>query len=340
MCIIDILNWSEITLNVKKRPTIRDVAKLANVSVATVSRYLNGKTKKMTSETAQTIADAIEKLKYVPNSAAREMAKNKSKIIAIVIANLADYFSTEIFKGASYKLEEAGYVPVLLDTGADQNHEKQVLNSINLHGFDGLILQPLTSDTELIKSKLTREFPVVVLDRKLKHSPWPEVVTNNSEASKNATQYFFNHGFKHIVVLSSTIQIASTRSERLKGIKEVTSNIDIVEIDESNFDRSKVYNELVNALKSNEKTLLFSLKERWLLEFLPQLMKDNVLNEQNYAVTGFADTQLINGICPYAKVISQNPSFMGEKAAEILLAMLNDEKKDIDDLVINATLKK
>lgn len=56
-------------------------------------------------------------------------------------------------------------------------------------------------------------------------------------------------------------------------------------------------------------------------------MKDNILNEQNYAVTGFADTQLINGICPYAKVISQNPSFMGEKAAEILLAMLNDEKK-------------
>ena len=76
----------------KKRPTIRDVAKVADVSVATVSRFLNGKTQKMSDQTAERIRVAIKKMNYVPNSAAREMARNSSRIIAVLAANIADYF--------------------------------------------------------------------------------------------------------------------------------------------------------------------------------------------------------------------------------------------------------
>ncbi|MCQ5068824.1 LacI family DNA-binding transcriptional regulator, partial [Faecalibacillus intestinalis] len=68
----------------KKRPTIRDVAKVADVSVATVSRFLNGKTQKMSDQTAERIRVAIKKMNYVPNSAAREMARNSSRIIAVL----------------------------------------------------------------------------------------------------------------------------------------------------------------------------------------------------------------------------------------------------------------
>lgn len=324
----------------RRRATIRDVAKLSNVSVATVSRYLNGKTNKMSEETARNIAEAIDKLKYVPNSAAREMAINKSKIIAVLIANIADYFSTETFKGASHKLEQFGYIPVLLDTGSNQNHEKQMLNSINMHGFDGLIFQPLTSNTELVKSELTRDFPVVILDRELNRSPWPQVVTDNYNASKRATAYFMTHGFKHIVVLSSTVNIASTRHERFQAILDTASDVDLIEINESNYDYSKVYQQLVTALKTEKKTVLFSLKERWLLTFLPKLMQDGLIQQGQQQVTGFADTALIKSICPYAKVISQDPYAMGETAAQTLLTMLNGNKDIPAKIVINATLKK
>lgn len=320
----------------KKRPTIRDVAALAGVSVATVSRYLNGKTKKMTAATAARIKEAITKLQYIPNSAAREMSHNKSMIVVIVVANVADYFSTEIFKGASRKLEAAGYVPVLLDSGADQDHEKKILNSVNIHGFDGLLFQPLTSDTALIQSELTRDFPVVILDRELKRSPWPQVVTDNYHSSRNATEHFVKEGFKHVVVLSSTIAQASTRQERFQGIADSANDVDVVEIDEKGFDRDAVYQRIARLMKSDKKTLLFSLKERWLLEFLPQLMQDGLIDHQQNRVTGFADTSLIKGICPDAHMISQNPSYMGERAAEVLLKMLKGESSEIDDIVIKA----
>lgn len=325
--------------NNKKRATIRDVAKLANVSVATVSRFLNGKKEKMTAQTAATIADAIEKLKYVPNSAAREMSNNSSKIVAVLIANLADYFSTEIFEGASKKLEAAGYIPVLLNTDSDQRHEQQLLNSINLHGFDGLLFQPLNSDTKVIKEELTRDFPVVILDRKLNRSEWPQVITDNYDASKNATEQFTQSGYKHIVVLSSTIEVASTRRDRFKAIQDTASDIDVVEIDELNFNHEEVYKKLKAKLTVNKKSLLFSLKERWLLEFLPELMKDNIISKEQCMVTGFADTKLIKSICPYAKVISQNPSYMGEQAAELLLRMLNNDEHVPETLVIKAKFK-
>lgn len=324
------------TKSKKKRPTIRDVAALSGVSVATVSRYLNGKTNKMTRATAANIQEAITKLQYIPNSAAREMSHNRSMIIVIVVANVADYFSTEIFKGASRKLEAAGYVPVLLDSGADQSHEKKILNSVNIHGFDGMLFQPLTSDTELIKSELTRNFPVVILDRELKRSPWPQVVTDNYHASRNATDHFVDEGFSHIVVLSSTIKQASTRQERFQGIIDRADDIDVIEIDEKNFDHQQTYQRLAKIMKTNKKTVLFSLKERWLLEFLPQLMQDGLISKANTRVTGFADTSLIKSICPDAFMISQNPSYMGERAAEILLEMLNGENREIDDIVIKA----
>lgn len=324
------------TKSKKKRPTIRDVAALSGVSVATVSRYLNGKTNKMTSATAEKIKEAITKLQYIPNSAAREMSHNKSMIIVIVVANVADYFSTEIFKGASRKLEEAGYVPVLLDSSADQSHEQRILNSVNIHGFDGMLFQPLTSDTELIKSELTRNFPVVILDRELKRSPWPQVVTDNYQAAKKATEHFVSEGFSHVVVLSSTIRLASTRQERFQGIIDYADDVDVIEIDENHFDHQQVYQRLATLMKTDQKTVLFSLKERWLLEFLPRLMQDGLINKKITRVTGFADTSLIKSICPDSHMISQNPSYMGKRAAEILLQMLGGETREIDDIVIKA----
>ena len=323
----------------KKRPTIRDVAKVADVSVATVSRFLNGKTQKMSDQTAERIRVAIKKMNYVPNSAAREMARNSSRIIAVLAANIADYFSVEIYRGVSSRVEEAGYISVLLNSGSSLTHERQLLHSINQHGFDGLIFQPLTSDTEQVASELTRDFPVVVVDRDLPRSAWPKVVTDNYEAARSTTEYFADQGFQRVVVLTSTIELASTRIQRFQGISQAASTIETIEIDENNFQPDAVYGALKKALSRPGKCLLFALKERWLLEFLPRLMKEHVIDEKKTAVTGFADTALIGSICPYAKVVSQNPFLMGQRAGEILLQMLKGEKNIPEESVIKAQFK-
>ncbi|WP_369473059.1 LacI family DNA-binding transcriptional regulator [Secundilactobacillus kimchicus] len=82
----------------RKTATMKDVAALADVSIATVSRFLNGNLDRMSSTTAAKIKDAIEKLNYVPNSAARQMITKASKMVAVVVANIDDYSQQNYLK--------------------------------------------------------------------------------------------------------------------------------------------------------------------------------------------------------------------------------------------------
>lgn len=103
----------------KRSANIKDVAALAKVSTATVSRFLNGNLDRMSAATAERVRVAIDKLKYVPNSAARQMTTKSSNLIALIVSNSDDYFSAELFKGMSSILESNGYIATMLDSDSD-----------------------------------------------------------------------------------------------------------------------------------------------------------------------------------------------------------------------------
>ncbi|RHW45638.1 transcriptional regulator [Bombilactobacillus bombi] len=315
-----------------KSTNIKDVAHLAQVSTATVSRYLHGELKRMAPTTAKKVAAAIEQLNYVPNAAARQLITNRSKTVAIVVVNVADSFSTEIFKGACSVLEHAGYTTAMLDTNSEQQKENQLINAVGLSTYDGLILQPLSSDVAQIKSEIRRSMPIVTLDRHLDYSPWPQIISNNFEASQEAAKYFQKYGYTRAIVLSSQIDVASTRQERFQGIKSVYQQVELIEINETHYNHQQVYCQLEKLLTaSSEKTVIFSLKERWLIEFLPALIGSGILAAQNIQISGFADTTLVPAIWPSAKMIIQNPYKMGALAGQTLLKLLNN-KQDIQPI--------
>lgn len=312
----------------KKQINIKDVAKLASVSTATVSRFLHGEMNRMSKDTAVQVKKAIEKLNYVPNAAARQLITSKSKTIAIIVVNISDAFSTELFRGACSTLEPAGYVTVMLNTDSNQRRENQLINAVGLNTYDGLILQPLGSNVTTIQREIRREMPIVTLDRSLVKSPWPQILSNNYEASFEAGQYFKKAGYENVIVLSSPISIASTRKERLRGVKDVFPNVSIIEIDEEQYDRHNILSRIHQLLaQTTQKTLLFSLKERWLLEFLPSLAKEMDELTSKIQISGFADTNLVSAIWPEAKMIIQDPFEMGKQAGSRLLELLG-EKED------------
>lgn len=311
-----------------KKATIKDVASMANVSAASVSRYLNGITGHLSTQKSEAISRAIKLLNYVPNAVARQMVTQKSKMIAVIVANIDDYFSTEVFKGASSILKNQGYQALLLDTNARKNEEKDLLKMVNNNSFDGLLFQPLASNVKMIKKEVVRDIPIVILDRELEGENWPQVVTNNFNAAKNATAYFLMRGYKDILILSSKIAIASTRKKRYEGVLSVVQKeqIHTIEIDEETYNHDEIQKKIENFLKQQKrkqtKTLIFCFKERWLLEFIPSLTAKHILDPSIIQVTGFADTKVSQSLLPTARLISQNPYLMGASAAEILLNRL------------------
>ena len=111
----------------------------------------------------------------------------------------------------------------------------------------------------------------------------------------------------------------------------------MLEVTESSYNYRDVYQQLIAMLRQKpEKTLLFALKERWLLEFVPALEADGYFAADQLAYTGFADTQAARRLTPKMQLISQNPFLMGAFAAELLVNRLKDPKQPAQRVVIPA----
>lgn len=328
-----------------KKATIRDVAKMASVSVASVSRYLNKKADgRLSKEKANTIKRAIKLLDYVPSAAARQMVTKQSKMIAVIVTNIDDYFSTELFKGASNILKAKGYQAFLLDTNVEQQQEKELIKTVSSKYFDGLLLQPLSGNIDTIQSEIINNISTVILDKGLATKHWPQVVTDNTRAAKNATKYFLEHGCNDILILSSEINVASTRKDRYIGVCSVArlEQVHLLQINEKIYNYSAIKKKIAIFLKKQKekqkKTLIFAFKERWLLEFIPELIAEGYIDDKYVTITGFADTKVAQSILPHSKLIHQNPYLMGASAAEILLKELGDKDqvKSYEPLVVPA----
>lgn len=320
---------------------IKDVAAKADVSIATVSRFLNGKTERMSKETALRVQNAIQELDYVPNDAARQMITRKSKLIAVIVADIDDYFATEMFKGISSILDAKGYTAVLFDSDSNKARELELIKIVGEKLFDALIIQPITNKESEIKAVLKREIPIVVVDRELSDITVSTVRTNNFDISKKVTNYYLRQGYEKVIIVTGEIVGISTREERYAGIKSVCNNIMLVEVPEKDLKLTDTYETLKNILiSSDERTVVFSLKERWLLHLIPRLMADGFMNRYGVAITGFSDTDVIKAINPSVSLINQNPYLQGASAAELLFDELNTGRiNGPQKIVISAKFK-
>jgi LacI family kdg operon repressor len=315
---------------------MRDVAALADVSIATVSRYLNGNLDRMSTETANRVADAIDKLNYVPNSAARQMVKKSSGLVAVIAGNIDDFFSTEMFKGVNAMLESKGYVGVLFDSNSDLDREKRLMQIVSNQIFDGAILQPYNA-VSVIQDTIKRPMPIVIADREIEQSPWPQIVTNNYEIARQATQYYKDKGFKRVIMITSSLTMAANRRDRYYGIQSVINNIDVLEVSEKSYNHKKVLQQLVTLINgSQEDTLIFALKERWLTEFIPRLFYKGLIDDKHVAVTGFSDTGTAQYIDPKTKLISQDPYLIGADSGEVMVNLLEGKKQEPEKIIVPA----
>ncbi len=92
--------------------------------------------------------------------------------------------------------------------------------------FDGAILQPYNA-VSVIQDTIKRPMPIVIADREIEQSPWPQIVTNNYEIARQATQYYKDKGFKRVIMITSSLTMAANRRDRYYGIQSVINNIDV-----------------------------------------------------------------------------------------------------------------
>ncbi|MEX0380688.1 LacI family DNA-binding transcriptional regulator [Leuconostoc sp. MS02] len=314
-----------------KKLTIKDIATKANVSTATVSRYLNGQLNQMSEKTAVKLKKIIKETAYVRNSAAVQLAKQKSNLVAVIASNIDEYFSSEYFKGIVSLLSAQNYIGVLFDSNSDIAVESALLESVYNQDFAGLILQPLSTEPHLIDKFTNNDTPVVLIDRDIGNGEISTVTTNNFQVTKFAMASFLDEGFNKVTIITEPVNRISTRIERIAGVRSVFDHVQLIEVDTDHLDLSELSDEIdIN----NPKNLLFVLKERLLIQLLANT---DLLNEptSRQRITGFVDTNIPRYLAPKYKFIQQSPYLMGATAAEILMRQFSEQHTaDIKQIVI------
>lgn len=194
---------------------IRDVADLAGVSTATVSRVLNGKP--VREELAKAVREAADQLGYVPHATARSLRRGHSDLIALVVPDVENPFFTTIARAVEDEAANAGYSVVLCNTDDAAAKEEKYLNIALRENMAGVIIAPATYDPAL-GPLLERKRAVVVIDRETRHDV-DHITFDNVALGRDATRVLLERGHTRILCVTGP-KTTSTAVQRAQGWRE------------------------------------------------------------------------------------------------------------------------
>jgi DNA-binding LacI/PurR family transcriptional regulator len=195
------------------RVTIRDVARLADVSVATVSAVIN-KNKFVSDPLAERVMQAIAQLNYKPNLVARSLKMQETKTIGLIFTNTTSPIWPPLVRTAQQVTQQAGFDTFLVTTDEDVEREKMSLHSLLSKRIDGLLIAPAVSDSYEHIQEAALTLPVIAIERCV---PGVEsFITNNEIVSYQAVKHLIGHGYKRIGLVTIPVR-ASNTAERING---------------------------------------------------------------------------------------------------------------------------
>ncbi|MFK7958763.1 MAG: LacI family DNA-binding transcriptional regulator [Lysobacterales bacterium] len=184
--------------------TIREVAMLAGVSIATVSRYMNAPGK-VSEQTRNRVRDAIAQSGYVPNTLAQSFRRGRTNIVMVVLPSVGDPFFTEVIKGVRAAAEATGYAILINETQLNTLTADQVATMVVSKQTDGIILLASMSPfgTEVLSAQNQRLLPVVIGCEAVtpELTNYPSVHIDNKAAASDATKYLIGQGHKKIALI-------------------------------------------------------------------------------------------------------------------------------------------
>jgi DNA-binding LacI/PurR family transcriptional regulator len=196
--------------------TLHDVARVAGVSIKTVSNVINAYPH-IRPATKERVEAAIAELGYTPNLTARSLRSGRSGAIALAVPDLGLSYFAELAASVIAAAEEAGLVVLVEQTGGDRERELDLLRSPRLKMTDGLIFSALGM-SEADVASLTVDYPLVLLGERIFGGPTDHVTMRNVEAARAATEYLIASGRRRIAVVGAHEgEVVGSAALRMQG---------------------------------------------------------------------------------------------------------------------------
>lgn len=200
------------------KPTMRDVAIHANVSVATVSHVINN-TRFVSPETRAQVMDSIAKLGYTPDIAARSFKTGRRNLIAFIVPDIANPFFATLIEEAESVLNREGYRLLVVNTKENPERELDSLRALSSGVVDGFLLASTLDSYTPIENALSGKEPVVFVDRRVNGCPLDTVTVASYQALYQGVTHLIESGHRRIGFITGLPRI-STTVERLQAYRD------------------------------------------------------------------------------------------------------------------------
>ena len=313
--------------------TIKDIARRLKISVSTVSRALRGSTD-ISPETRRLVLSVAEELHYSPNPIAISLRDKKTKVIGVIVQEIANNYCSSVIAGIEDIAFKMGYNVLI-----SQSHEKidiEVLNTRLLASrrIDGLLItiSNETKNIDHLKEMIERGIPVVMFDRVSDELKTHKVVVDDHKGAFDATSHLIEQGYKRIahVTISKHLPITQNRLngylDALKAHKIPVKKEWIVYCD---FDEANMKNEIRKLVAGKHRpNAIFSSVERLSMVSVKVLKEMKLRVPDDVALAGFADNPMSRFLNPSLTSVSQPTFSIGQNATELLIELIESKKAE------------
>src|SRR5205085_5251984 len=209
----------------RSRPTIYDVARLAGVSTATVSRALNDRGQ-IAPATRAAIDAAVAQLGYQPNTVARSLATRSTQTIALLLPDITNPFYAALVSGVQRHALAADHTMLLCTTEGDAEREEQYLTLLRAKQVDGVLVDGLVLPPDRIAEFVLDGLPIVCLDRDVDAASVPLVQVDNRLGARLATEHLLSLGHRRIAHVAGAGNLGIS-AERVAGYRDAHAAVGI-----------------------------------------------------------------------------------------------------------------
>ncbi|QAT38929.1 LacI family DNA-binding transcriptional regulator [Clostridium sp. JN-9] len=321
--------------------SIKDVAREAGVSIATVSRVLND-VDVVNEETKKKVIEAINKLGYRPNIVARSLKTQRTKTIGIIIPDISIPVYPEIVRGAEDGANIYDYNIMLCNTDLDPEKEKEYLRVLKEKMVDGVLYMSNSLEQSVIQLIKELQLPTVLVETRDKEEEFPSVSIDNTGAALDAVQYLINKGNKSIGFIGSHEDELNASALRYLGYKKALGENNI-DIDDSivSFGGLKSIDGYTGANKifDNKKVdALFCASDEIAMGAINALRDRRIKVPEEVDVMGFGNINSASVFYPKITTISQPMYDMGSFGMRMLIKLINKQPAETNNYVLDYEL--
>jgi len=314
-------------------PTLDDVARLADVSTATVSRCLNDPGK-LTQTTRERVQAAIEELGYTPNFAARSMAAKRTFTIGAIIPTMENAIFARGLQAFQEELDRRGYTLLVSSTGYKTDAEEKQIRNLVARGADGLLVIGHDRDPEIYDYLRQQRVPVLVTWSYDQSAPAPSIGFDNRAAMRQFAQKVLAMGHDRIAMISSMSDQNDRARMRIAGVRDamLAQGLDpaalaLIEVPYTFDDGASAFLDLMQA--NPRPSIVLCGSDVLAVGAIRGARQLGMRVPEDISITGFDDIELAQVTHPELTTVRVPHHDMGRRAAQELVAMIEDKREGI-----------